>query len=167
MTPRNPEEARRFVKQSLVRPAIEVDCSTWNTAEPGEQWTTGRFVKQSLVRPAIEVDCSEWTEASTLSLELTLHPGSAVDAVQLAFGLLDVLNAVNKLDCALGGTGLTKVGGQQSNGAVTLLLAPEQQAGATERFRQICERINRAAQSTTELPLPAIVQTIKAWVVCR
>jgi hypothetical protein len=163
MTPQKPEGSSRFVKQSLVRPAVEIDCSTWNTAEPGDQWTTGRFVKQSLVRPAVEVDCSGWSEVPTLSLELTLHPGSAVDAVLLAFGLLDVLTAVNKLDYALGGAGLTKVAGLQSNGTVTITLAPEQQSGAAERIRQICVELNRPTQ-TAGFPLPSIVKSIEARV---
>ena len=140
MTPQKPDHSGRFVKKSLVRPAVEVDCSTWNDADPAGKWTTGRFVKKSLVRPAVEVDCSGWPEPPTLSIELTLSSESTVDPVQLAFGLLDVLDAVNELDRALGGTGLTRVAGQQINGAVTLTLAPAQQSGAADRIRRISEQ---------------------------
>ena len=164
MTPQKPDDLGRFVRQSLVRPAIEVDCSTWNTAEPGEQWTMGRFVKQALTRPAVEVDCTGWPECRPSPLSLTLYSEPAVDAVQLAFGLLDMLTAVNKLDCALGGTGLTKLSGQQRNGAVTLILTAEQPAGAADRLQQICERINQATPLTADVPLPAGVRTIKARV---
>jgi hypothetical protein len=164
MTPPEPGPTGRFVKKSIVHPAIEVDCSTWGADAAGTPWTTGRFVKRSQVHPAVAVDCSAWPETPTLCLELTLQPGPAVDPVQLGLGLFDVLNAVNKLERALGGTGLTKVAGQQSNGTVTLILAPEQQAGAADRILQICEQLNRANQSTAELPLPAAVKAIKARV---
>ena len=64
-----------------------------------------------VVRPAMEVDCSGWPQSPPV-LELTLQPDPAVDPVQLAVGLFDVLNAVSHLDRALGGTGLTKVAGR-------------------------------------------------------
>jgi hypothetical protein len=62
MTPQEPEATGRLVKKSIVRPAVEVDCSTWDTL-PGETpRTTGRFVKPSLLRPAVAVDCCDWRE---------------------------------------------------------------------------------------------------------
>jgi hypothetical protein len=163
MTPQKPQQGDRALKKSLVRPAVEVDCSSWENDAPAVSWTTGRFLKPSLVRAAVEVDCSGWPEGPAVSLELTLHPAPSVDAVQLAFGMFDVLNAVNRLDCALGGTGFSKVAGQQCNGAVTITLAPRQQAGAADRIGRICDQVNRAS-STTELPLPASVKTLQARV---
>jgi hypothetical protein len=164
MTPQKPEPTNRLVKKALLRPAVEVDCTDWQTGEATAQWTTGRFVKQSLVRPAVEVDCSGWPECATVCLEMTLEPGATVDAVQLAFGLFDVLKAVNDLERALGGTGLTKVAAGQANGTVTLVLAPEQQTGAADRIRQLCERVNGVTEGTPKLPLPTVMKTIRARV---
>jgi len=165
MSPQKPGTTGRFVTQALVRPAIDIDCSTWSTTDPADQWTTGRFVKTPLVRPAFEVDCSEWPEPPTLFLELTLHPKPPLDALELAFGLFDVLKAVNKLDCLLGGTGLTNGTGQQINGMVMMALVPEQQTGAVERVRQICEQVNRESPTHPPFPLPVFVKTIRARLV--
>jgi hypothetical protein len=96
MTPQEPNTTGRFVTKSLVRPPVEVDCSTWGAdsdaadelpgsksgaAAAGPPRATGRFVKQARVRPAVAVDCSAWPEAPTLCLELTIQQGSAVDPV--------------------------------------------------------------------------------------
>ncbi len=164
MPPEKPEHDGRFVKKSQVRPAIKVDCSAWGTTEADVPQTVGRFVNKSQARPAIAVDCSGWPETPALSLELTLAPDSPLDAVQLAFGLFDVVSAVNSIDQELGGSGLTKVSGQQSNGAVTITLAPRQQSGAADRIRRICDQVNQPTQARHEFPIPAGVKAITARV---
>jgi len=162
MTSEQPQHPGRFVTKPLNRPAVEVDCSTWGAEAGTKQRTQGRFVVANVNRPAVEVDCSGWHPPSP-ALVLTLQPDPTVDAVQLALGLFSVLDAVNVLDRALGGTGLTRVGGRQSNGTVTLVLAAEQQAGAVERLQQICEQLNHPTEPAA-LPLPAVVKSLAARV---
>ena len=162
MTPQIPEPAGRFVSKPLTRPAVEVDCSSWEPVVGTAQWTTGRFLKPSHVRPAVEVDCSGWQTGAINSLELTVNPDPTANAVQLALGLFDILNTVNHLDRALGGTGFSNVSGKQDNGTVTISLAPEQHEGASDRIHRICEQLNRTTQSATDPSFPAIVRAIQA-----
>jgi hypothetical protein len=162
MMPEEPESRGRFVKKSRVRPAIKIEPLFWDADDPSVIWTTGHFVKKSRVCPAIKVEWSETPRTLLPSLELLLQPDPAADPVQLALGLYEVMNAVNKLDLALGGTGLTRIGGQQTNGTVKIILAAEEQPGAGDRIRQVCERINRVGEMSPEWKLPAVVKTIQA-----
>jgi len=150
-------------KKSSVRPAIEVDCSAWDSEAVPAGANTGRFVMVSSVRPELEVDCSGGTATPIVSLELIVSPDPTADPVRLALGLLDLLSAVNQLDRALGGTGLSKTAGIQAEGALTLTLAPDDPAGAEARVRHICDLLNRPLKEA-EFHLPAVVKTIAARV---
>jgi hypothetical protein len=149
--------------KSLARKAVEVDCSSWG-GDPGPAGgTSGRFVMKSSARPALEVDFSGVAKPLGVSLELTISPDPKADAVQLAFGLLDLLNAVNQHDRALGGTGLSRTAGRQADARLTLTLASDEPAGAEARVRQICDMLNRPL-TEAEFRLPDVVQTIAARV---
>jgi len=163
MDEKKPENRGRLIKKVSVRPAVEVDCSNWTSDVPTGARIVGRLVKKVSVRPAIEVDCSGWSADPPVTLELTVGMDPAVNALELAFGLLDLLGVVNRLERNLGGTGLTKVGGRQSDGTVILSLMPDGTAGAVARVRQVCDALNQVPQPP-ELPLPAVVKTITARV---
>jgi len=70
MTLQEPKSTGRFIKKSIVRSAVEEDCSTWDAQAGRAPRTTGRFVKASLTRPAITVDCSDWRETPTDRAEI-------------------------------------------------------------------------------------------------
>jgi hypothetical protein len=160
----NSETSGRFVKTSGVRPALELEWDGEPAADPAMTWTTGEFVKISPIRPALDLEWEEESTAPSPALELMLHPDPSVSTIQLALDLYDVIAAVERIERALGGTGLAKRSGQQVNGTVTLTLTPEQQAGASDRIQVICGRINRTTQAEEEFPLPAGVKEIRARV---
>jgi hypothetical protein len=162
MMPQEPESFGRFIKKSRVRPAIQMEWIDEIPKDPSETWTTGRFVKRSGVRSAIEIEMSETPFMPVLLLELVLRPDRDADALQLAINLFDLMNAVNKLDLSLGGSGLNIFAGEQSNGTVTITLTTDRQAGTAERMRQICERINRTDDdAVARWPLPESVKSIQ------
>jgi len=71
MTPQEPNSTGRFMKKSMVRSAVEEDCSTWDAQAGRTPRKTGRFVKASLTRPAMTVDCRDWLEAPTDRTEIS------------------------------------------------------------------------------------------------
>lgn len=65
MIPMKSKKMGRLAKRSSVRPAVEVDCSSWAIDTPPSDRPAGRFVTNSSVGPAVEVNSSEWTERLT------------------------------------------------------------------------------------------------------
>jgi len=162
MEEKKPENRGRLIKRVSVRPAIEVDCSNWTSDPRTDTRLVGRLVKKVSVRPAVEVDCSGWGK-TPVTLELTLGMDPAVNAIDLAMGLIDLFGAVSRLERNLGGTGLSRVATQQSNGTLILSLAPDQSVDAAARIRQLCDSLNQPAISPS-LILPAFVKSITARV---
>lgn len=145
----NPDVGR-LVKKSSVRPAIEVDCSAWIGDGP-ETWTTRSFVKRASVRPAVEVDCS-----GAGFLELTFTVSASNDAVRLALGLVDLLDAMNRFDSTLGGRGFRKVAQKVEGAQVGLVLAPVQPDRAAERMREICAALNKPDGNGSMPSMPGV-----------
>jgi formylglycine-generating enzyme required for sulfatase activity len=60
------------VQAKTALPGVEVDCSTWESDIPEEQWSTGRCEVLTRSLPAVEADCSGWGAAPVRARKLVL-----------------------------------------------------------------------------------------------
>ena len=76
-------------------------------------------------------------------LRRDFHKGD-VDPMLLAFGLLEVFDAVNRLDRRDGGAGFHLIARELKGDIVILTLEPELSRGAEEQLDRLCSMVNAA-----------------------
>jgi hypothetical protein len=151
-----------FRNRSNARPATKLEWDDGHeTAQSTVPKTTGDF-KTPTARLAIRLEWADSALSHGAKLELVVRPDPNANAVDLAFGLIDLLASVNAVDRWLGGNGLTKVAGSQTNGSLSITLTAIGQPTCADRIQQICDECNRASAENPRLMLPKSVASLEA-----
>lgn len=103
----------------------------------------GSFTRYEKLHPQTEFDCSQQIEESgEVALRLFFHFSAAEPVQFLVRTVSELLQALHVYDKALGGQGLglDRTASQSGDGWLALVLRPNDQQRAADRFRRMAER---------------------------
>ena len=114
---------------------------------PIPRWTTGPIVTNKTTAPVIVVDCSDWPQL----MEVTVTFDRDFDAPSLARMVTTLLENIDALDHAQGGTGFRKTRAKTQGKQVTLTLAPIEPEQAKARIAAICQALTEPTKAPAEV----------------
>lgn len=105
---------------------------------------TGQFTRCEHIHVLTEFDCSQRSEeGGEVSLRLTFHLPAGESSPPLVRDVSEFLSALHEYDKALGGKGLglDRAASRAGDGWLSLVLRPNDQHGAADRFRRMAEQL--------------------------
>ena len=105
---------------------------------------TAEFTPCEYIHHQTELDCSQRVEeGGAVALRLTFHLQAGESSPSIACDVSELLYALHEFDRALGGEGLglDRDASQASDGWLSLVLRPNDQHGAADRFRRMAEQL--------------------------